>query len=303
MTNVEGMWSVDLKTRKVVQCASARDWPSDDARLPNQCSTIWRDWVVVVGGGPHPVSVAASVPSRMSEKVHVFSISERRWLVPSPISPMHEARMSASVVPLSDTHLMVCGGVTVVGGVPSECKTVEVFDLKTGSWSYAPPMQTARACSGVSYWKGRVYVVGGSARPCSSMKKVVPSAEVYDIKTRTWSDIASPTVARSRLTLIATNHGLYALGGSTSVDQGVGVRDTSLVEVYHPEFDLWQTAKWELAVDGAFVGFEAGPWMIGYHPAARRLTFRRVDMPSKCPVVHLPGIPRQTWCTVVPIYD
>ena len=179
------------------------------------------------------------------------------------IPPMHERRMDAVAITVSDGKIYVMGGwrrlgdhaVTYVkaghrivksevGGSAKDeghavSDTVECYDPRTNEWEYRKPLSSPRmefaAAMGPD---NKIYVFGGFAGWAERKSTpVLATTEVYDPKTDTWSQRKPMPETRVFDTAVrAANGKIYVIGGSRTMHSPV----LSSVLVYDPVKDSWE---------------------------------------------------------------
>ncbi|MDR9852874.1 kelch repeat-containing protein [Paenibacillus sp. VCA1] len=114
------------------------------------------------------------------------------------------------------------------GGGPSTATTnaVKLYHPETDVWEVVATMPYAADGISSSEYNGKIYVVGGTK---SSTEKAISNALVFDIKTNTFSPIASLNTARVAHGVAVANGKLYAIGG-TAVKPWYG--GVNMVEEY-----------------------------------------------------------------------
>ncbi|HUP70375.1 MAG TPA: kelch repeat-containing protein [Acidimicrobiales bacterium] len=119
-----------------------------------------------------------------------------RW---RPTSPVPTPRFSHTATRLPDGRVLVAGGAVYEPGRQVAVATAEIYDWRTGTWSPAAPMSSARANHTATVLPdGRVLVAGGYrlASPSVLSGDVVSSAEIYDWRTGRWTTTAPLAVGR-----------------------------------------------------------------------------------------------------------
>ena len=127
--------------------------------------------------------------------------------------------------------------------------TVEMYDPKTDTWTQKADMPTSRSTS-ISVVDGKIYAIGGAKRHKRRIGPGVvrdiielPTVEMYDPATDTWTQKADMPTPRSTSTCVVDGK-IYAIGGIaySNVKKRKPWRlDT--VEVYDPATDTWAKAK------------------------------------------------------------
>lgn len=127
--------------------------------------------------------------------------------------------------------------VYVVGGLlqtfppTTPTDTVEVLDLLTGQWSFAPPMPQALDHAAVAVVGGKLYVIGGYAGD------FVARTEVYvlDPGTGQWSSAASLPAPRGAASAVTVGGRVYVFGGTGAAGQA-----TNTSFEYDPAANVWR---------------------------------------------------------------
>lgn len=128
--------------------------------------------------------------------------------------------------------------------------TVERYDFGGDSWSTMAPMGVPRggpAAAVFEYHTGvfvedvevidpRIYVFGGRNGGSPFSGVVLDSAEVYDIKTDTWTAITKPPVPVSDARAVTKGGHIYLIGGATGSPQ----LPTDDLQIYDPHTDSWE---------------------------------------------------------------
>jgi N-acetylneuraminic acid mutarotase len=86
----------------------------------------------------------------------------------------------------------------------------EVLDLRTGRWSFGPPIPVARHHLGTATVDGAVYIVGGRNPDDFSLRRV----DRLDPRTGRWEQAAPLPQGVAAPMVAATEHGLVVAGGS-----------------------------------------------------------------------------------------
>jgi len=152
----------------------------------------------------------------------------------------------------------------VIGGVFGEVEdieavedirilsAVEAYDPATDTWTKKADMPTARAYLAACVVDGRIYVSGGSLTYEDPMPMAVPTVEVYDPATDTWTQASDMPWARRSHTASVVAGKIYIIGGLDEeviklFEEGKIELDKvlelfSTVDVYNPATDTWTTA-------------------------------------------------------------
>jgi N-acetylneuraminic acid mutarotase len=139
------------------------------------------------------------------------------------------------------TNTAVVGKIYAIGGLitfPGDgISTVEVYDTVTDTWDTKAPMPTARSHLATCVLDGKIYAIGGSIGSSSSWPGL-PTVEMYDPVTDTWTTKAPMPTARWGLCASSVNGKIYAIGGTAGAPTYGGL---SKVEEYDPVTDTWTT--------------------------------------------------------------
>lgn len=86
--------------------------------------------------------------------------------------------------------------------------SVERLDTENQQWERIPSMIQQRCRFGAATFKGKIYVAGGY-----DGTSFLKSVEVYDPVEKKWSPVSPMNMRRSRVSLVSTNEGLFAVAG------------------------------------------------------------------------------------------
>ena len=129
---------------------------------------------------------------------------------------------------------MLDGKIYVTGGTDTEVdegvNTVEAYDLRTNTWSWAPPMATVRKYHCMAVLGGKIYSAGGY-----DGEDYLASVEAFDPLTNTWAAVAPMSTKRGDFALVMARGKLYAVGGTNDDDEEVAT-----TEAYDPQQDRWE---------------------------------------------------------------
>lgn len=157
-----------------------------------------------LNGNGHVITEAsAKQPTDLSQASVLAKIANCSALVKQPIPPMSVARCSVGAAFFN-------GKIVVYGGYNrGEClKSVEEYDLESGTWRNLPPMLEERGRLGAAVVNGKVYAVGGS-----DGNNDLQSVECFDPKTQKWQFIAPLIKPRSNNACTELDGYLYCVGG------------------------------------------------------------------------------------------
>ena len=118
-----------------------------------------------------------------------------------------------------NSRLYIIGGRVSSG---QSVSSVDAFNMNTSQWELAPSLQDARSGAVCQVIGGRIYVIGGAFYPSDeSQRTLVPTAEVFNPLTGTWSyTLGMP------LDELADNAASAAVPGPGSVNAGGAVVNT-----------------------------------------------------------------------------
>ncbi|CAM4238226.1 galactose oxidase [Cytophagaceae bacterium 50C-KIRBA] len=127
------------------------------ARDHFQAVMVGKDKAYVAGGRTSHAKIGKVLDLCIKE-VDVFDFKSNQWSTLAEGLPTLRAGTSSIV---NGPYLVVMNGESVKQ-VPAHSE-VEVLDTRTGTWSSLPNLRQGRHGTGVVYWKGKIYVVAGSA--------------------------------------------------------------------------------------------------------------------------------------------
>ncbi|MFC1712382.1 sigma-70 family RNA polymerase sigma factor [Candidatus Poribacteria bacterium] len=156
---------------------------------------------------------------------------------------------------------VVDGRIYVIGGMFGETiqqnrtlSAVEAYEPATDTWTTKADMPTARYYHAACVVDGRIYVSGGATKwgERSGNWAEVPTVEVYDTATDTWTRASDMPRARHGHSASAVDGKMYIIGGQDGETiklweegklEGDKLEDLfSIVYVYDPATDMWTTA-------------------------------------------------------------
>ena len=124
--------------------------------------------------------------------------------------------------------------------------TVEMYDPETDTWERKGEMPTARAGVSTVVVDGKIYAIGGGQTKKFQRGlgwvyggKLLPTIEMYDPVTDTWTQKADMPVPRGGSTCVVDGK-IYIVGGSAA-NKKQGRVDN--VDVYDPATDTWAAVK------------------------------------------------------------
>ena len=130
------------------------------------------------------------------------------------------------------------GKIYVVGGYPSTRKsvdTVQVYDVKTDTWSLTTPYPTTINHASAVALDGLLYVIGGQTNAGGRREKsrYVDAVHAYDPKTKKWTTRAPMPTKRSAMAHDVIDGKIYVAGGRPPRGHDFAV--------YDPKADKWTT--------------------------------------------------------------
>ena len=113
-----------------------------------------------------------------------------------------------------------------------------------GVWTRGADMPTARTLAAATVVDGKIYVIGGTVGRGTTSWSGLPTVEVYDPATDTWSSRADMPTPRGALRAVAIDGKIYAFGGDEGGTDNPGqwrvFHLTNVLEVYDPATDTWE---------------------------------------------------------------
>jgi N-acetylneuraminic acid mutarotase len=185
--------------------------------------------VLVVGGtsnGENGASVSTA---------ELYDPDTNTW---SSTASLTTARKKHTATLLPSGKVLVVGGTSLSWG--QSLSSAELYDPSTGTWSSAGSLATRRYDHTATLLpSGKVLVVGGWGPYADSVGTDLPTAELYDPDTDSWSSTGNLASGRRvpTATLLPSGKVLVA-GGITSW------KFTDTAELYDPTTGTWSTAGW-----------------------------------------------------------
>lgn len=162
---------------------------------------------------------------------------------------MHVARNAPSATLLPSGRVLVAGGNNrPTGTVNHVVASCELYDPKTGTWSFTGTMHVARNDHPATLLPdGRVLVSGGDDET-----RDFTSAELYDPKTGTWTNTGSMHNVRTGHTQTLLGNGKVLVAGGLDIATFNGL---SSAELYDPKTGTWsKTGSLHTARGGQVAG-------------------------------------------------
>jgi len=155
--------------------------------------------------------------------------------------PIEEYCRSGFGVGAIDSKIYFVGGYDT-GPAPA----LEVYDLNTRKLLKLADMPTPRSHPGVGVIDGKLYVVGGQNRfLVKNSGDALPTLEMYDPKTNTWSKLADMPTRRAYMGIGVIEGKLYVAGGLRcdlifrDLAEFAEHNFLSALEVYDPKINKW----------------------------------------------------------------
>ena len=137
---------------------------------------------------------------------------------------------------------VVDGQIYVFGGEDNlmALSAVDAYDPATDTWTTKPDMPTARYFPAACVVDGRIYVFCGNTK-WGGPEGIVPTVEVYDPATDTWTQASDMPRARSHHAASVVDGKMYIIGGCDWPEAPEAFM-SPVVFVYNPATDTWTTA-------------------------------------------------------------
>jgi N-acetylneuraminic acid mutarotase len=174
-----------------------------DVALPNE------DALLIGGAGANGQVIA---------KVDRFDVDTQAW---KNAGSIQIPRYHHTATSLGDGRAIITGGTSYGSGATLE--STEIYDEKTNTWTFGPPMHEERTGHSATLLIGnrRLLVVGGvSVSDLDGKTIMLDSAEILDLETMTWTRMETPLARRWRHTahLLPTDGRVLLIGGAELID-------------------------------------------------------------------------------------
>ena len=118
---------------------------------------------------------------------------------------------AGAVVAIGDKLYVASGAPQTFGvsGPVEPYKALQIYDFKTGKWSYGAPILNPRHHVGAATLGGKLYVVGGRGEEDHSL----PTFESYDPATDKWEELPDAPLGVASPGLVAADGKLVVVGG------------------------------------------------------------------------------------------
>ena len=189
---------------------------------------------------------APETPLVSEERGNSLRFSTAQWTQKADM-PTARSYFSTSVV---DGKIFAIGGqIRVEADVFGDLtlSKVEMYDPETDTWERRADMPTPRSAASTSVVDGKIYTIGGEQvekikayKGWVNKVKNLPTVEMYDPSTDTWTQKADMPTARSYFSTSVMEGKIYAIGGASIFNEQYRLET---VEVYDPSTDTWAKAR------------------------------------------------------------
>ena len=164
-------------------------------------------------------------------------------------APMPTARSAGGAVALD-------GKIYVAGGRAPGGSAFEAYDPATDTWEKLPDLPSQRNHLAMAALNEKIIVAGGRTGPGFTARRL-DLVEIYDLKTRRWTNGASLPAARAGITGAANGGCMFVFGGEGERTNVLGL--TPSAYGYDPRADRWTTLPdLPIAVHGLIGGATIG---------------------------------------------
>ena len=210
---------------------------------PSLPQPIHHTHVAAVGGkiyllGGEVEGASTGRPERFVSDVWMHDPAVGGWV---PRAPMPTARGGGG-------KAVIDGKIYVAGGRPPGGHAFEVYDPATDRWEKLPDLPTQRNHLAMVALNGKIIVAGGRTGP-GAMAPRVDVVEIYDPKTRRWTNGAPLPAPRGGITGAAHAGCMFVFGGEGEPNHVLGL--TPNTYAYDPRANRWtQLADLPIAMHG-----------------------------------------------------
>ena len=137
----------------------------------------------------------------------------------------------------------------ISGGGDLTSDVVEIYDVKTDTWSQGPPIPTKRGWFGAVLLNQKIYTIAGKTIRSEDEKArtgdpanydIRDSVEVLDLTSQTWASLQPIAAPRAGLAATLCKGKIYAIGGNAMNNEiRTGGPHLDTVEIYDPQRDHW----------------------------------------------------------------
>jgi large repetitive protein len=197
----------------------------------NNTSTLLPNGKVLVAGGLGTLYTALN-------RAELYDPASGTW---TATGSMLTARSGHSVTMLPTGKVLVAGGSDTSF---STLNTAEQYDPLSGTWSTTGSLMTSRSGQKATLLPNRkVLVVGGSTSLFGGGFDNLPSAELYDPTSGTWSPTGSMAIKRRSHSLTLLPNGKVLVAGGISVDSFPHPTFLGTAELYDPASGMWSNTN------------------------------------------------------------
>ena len=208
----------------------------DSAAKPAVRNQVGRDI------SPGKTSRAGTQVSNVTSVSVALENAAKQW---TPRTDMPTARFHFGTCVVDGKVFAIGGEVDKFGD--TSIAIVEMYDPKTDTWERKADMPTARAGVSTLVVDGKIYAIGGGQgkkyrlrRGWGHSGKLLPTIEMYDPVTDTWTQKADMPVPRSSNSTCIVDGKIYIIGGVTANRKQWRLDN---VDIYDPATDTWTKAK------------------------------------------------------------
>ncbi|MDD9976099.1 MAG: sigma-70 family RNA polymerase sigma factor, partial [Candidatus Poribacteria bacterium] len=191
---------------------------------------------------PSETSRAGTQVSNVTSVSVTQENAAKQWM---PRTNMPTARFQFGTCVVDGKVFAIGGEVDKFGD--TSIATVEMYDPKTDTWERKADMPTARAGMSTLVVDGKIYAIGGGQgkkhrlrRGWGHSGKLLPTIEMYDPVTDTWTQKADMPVPRSSNSTCIMDGKIYIIGGVAANRKQWRLDN---VDIYDPATDTWTQAK------------------------------------------------------------
>ena len=191
---------------------------------------------------PNETSRAVTQVSNVTSVSVAPENAAKQWM---PRTDMPTARFQFGTCVVDGKVFAIGGEVDKLGD--TSIATVEMYDPKTDTWERKTDMPTARAGVSTLVVDGKIYAIGGGESKKYQVGAgwghsgtLLPTIEMYDPGTDTWTQKADMPVPRSSNSTCIVDGKIYIIGGVAANRKQWRLNS---VDIYDPATDTWTAAK------------------------------------------------------------
>lgn len=214
-------------------------------------ATLLRNGKVLVVGGRGVLDIPAPWQPASGNAISSAELYDPQTGIWSSAGTLLTPRFGHTATRLNDGRVLVAGGNKTLPGLdrpPDSVSSAELYDPLTNTWSSAGNMSTPRSFQTATLLAdGRVLVVGGIDSTNVDAGQVLPSAELFDPATNSWTVAAPLPSARANHSAILLSDGRVLVVGGIDhrLTQPSGFEAITGVEtavLYNPATNAWSPA-------------------------------------------------------------